>query len=110
MRDAEDEVETFHIRPFVFTSEPTTDVEPTEGSVTSTVPNPHKSAHGETVNLIDVCGAKKYRDKLWPQYYNQIHGLIFVFDASEKKRFRENEEVLETLLEHDELKGKPILM
>lgn len=95
---------------FLSPSDPTADVEPTQGSATSTIDNPNKGGKSDSVKLIDVCGSKKYRDKLWPPFYKQIHGLIYVFDASEKKRFRENEEVLETLLDHADLKGKPILM
>ena len=93
-----------------FPLDSTTDVEPTEGSATSMIANPNKGENGETVKLIDVSGGKRSREKLWPQIYKQIHGLIFVFDASEKKRFRENQEVLDDLLVHDDLNGKPILM
>lgn len=91
-------------------TDPTETVEPTIGTVTSIVDNPTRSKDTDTVKLIDVGGNKKSRDQTWPQYYNQVHGLIFVLDASNQRRFRDNKETLETLLQDDDLKGKPVLM
>jgi GTPase SAR1 family protein len=62
------------------------------------------------IKIIDVSGERKFRQKSWSQYYDQIHGLIFVIDASEKKRLSENQEILEDLLQHEKLKNKPVLM
>lgn len=64
----------------------------------------------KNIRLIDVSGESKYREKSWLQYYDQIHGLIFVMDASGKKRLVENQEILEDLLGNDKLKNKPVLM
>lgn len=64
----------------------------------------------QRIKIIDVSGERKFRQKSWSQYYNQIHGLIFVIDASEKRRLNENQETLEDLLENEKLKNKPILM
>ena len=95
-------------------SAPTKDAAPTVGSATFKVPNPTKAAGGKkkqgTVQLIDVSGQRKFRDASWPEYYGRIHGLIFVIDVSEKKPVRESREILEDLLKHEQLKGKPILM
>ena len=89
-------------------------MDPTIGSSSSTVPNPTSGAGGdknsEMIKIIDVSGEKKFREQSWPQYYNQIHGLIFVFDASERRQLKENKQVLEELLADDALKNKPVLM
>lgn len=83
-------------------------------SETSKVPYPttgkgdNKSQ--ERITIIDVSGSKKFRERSWSEYYNQIHGLIFVIDASEKRRMRENKDILEDLLSDRELQNKPILM
>ena len=53
---------------------------------------------------------KKFRQKSWTQFYDEIHGLIFVIDASKKKRWNENQETLEDLIDNEKLKNKPILM
>jgi hypothetical protein len=57
-----------------------------------------------------VSGGKKYREQSWSDYYDKIHGLIYVIDASEKKRIMENTNTLEDLLENEKLRDKPILM
>lgn len=62
------------------------------------------------IKIIDVSGDKKFRQKSWSQYYDQIHGLIYVIDASETYRLDENQETLEDLLKNEKLKNKPILM
>ncbi|CAM4789774.1 unnamed protein product [Rotaria magnacalcarata] len=97
--------------------DPTEDVQPTMGSNSKMVPFPMngKNAAGNTnknqrVRMIDVSGEKKFRQNSWPQFYDEIHGLIFVFDASEKNRLKENQETLENLLGNVKLKDKPILI
>ena len=93
---------------------PTEDVEPTIGSKTSQVPYPTSGKKDkkfqDRITLIDVSGLRSYRQRSWSNFYQQIHGLIFVLDASEKKRLTENKDTLEDLLEHPDLKDKPILM
>lgn len=78
------------------------------------VPNPITGAGGdkksETIKIIDVSGERKFREQSWSQYYNQIHGLIFVVDASERRQLKESEQVLEDLLADEALKNKPVLM
>ncbi|CAF3692529.1 unnamed protein product [Rotaria socialis] len=96
---------------------PTDDVQPTMGSNSKMVPFPineknaaDKKNKNQRVRMIDVSGEKKFRQNSWPQFYDEIHGLIFVFDASERNRLRENQETLEDLLENVKLKDKPILI
>ncbi len=93
---------------------PTKKVVPTTGSSTSKVPYPttgkDDNKSQERITIIDVSGSKTFRERSWSEYYDQIHGLIFVIDASEKRRIKENQSILEDLLENRELKDKPILM
>ena len=100
-------------------SDPTDNVTPTISSTTTTVKNSSNDQYDRTnknsnqknnIKIIDVSGKRSYRQKSWSQYYDQIHGLIYVIDASERDRFNENQETLEDLLENDKLKNKPILM
>ncbi len=92
---------------------------PTVGFNSTTVTNPlsnekndrnDKNKNQQRIKIIDVSGQKKYRQQSWSQYYDQIHGLIFVIDASESDRLSENQETLEDLLKNEKLKDKPILM
>jgi ADP-ribosylation factor-like protein 13B len=69
-----------------------------------------KNKNEQRVKIIDVSGAKKFRHNSWAQFYDQIHGLIFVIDSSEQDRLDENKETLEDLLDNEKLKNKPILM
>jgi GTPase SAR1 family protein len=69
-----------------------------------------KNKNQQRIKIIDVSGQKKYRQQSWSQYYDQIHGLIYVVDASESERLSENQETLDELLKNEKLKDKPILM
>ncbi len=64
----------------------------------------------ERIKIIDLSGERKFRERSWPEYYDQIHGFIFVIDASEKKRIMENKDTLDDLLDDHKLRNKPILM
>jgi len=81
-------------------------------SISTIVRNPlnEKNKNQQNIKIIDVSGERRFRQKSWSQYFDQIHGLIFVIDASEKERLNENQETLEDLLRNDKLKNKPILM
>ncbi|CAF4587684.1 unnamed protein product, partial [Rotaria sp. Silwood2] len=96
--------------------DPTDDVSPTMGSNSTMVTDPlngknyRSNKNQQHIRMIDVSGERKFRQYSWSQYYDEIHGLIFVIDASERDRLRENQETLEDLLENDKLKDKPILI
>ncbi|CAF1224485.1 unnamed protein product [Rotaria sordida] len=98
--------------------DPTDNVSPTMGSNSTMVTHPlngkndrnNKNKNQQRIRMIDVSGERKFRQYSWSQYYDEIHGLIFVIDASERDRFHENQETLEDLLENDKLKDKPILI
>ncbi|CAF2396261.1 unnamed protein product [Rotaria sp. Silwood2] len=89
-------------------------VVPTVNTNTSMVPYPTTTKRDEKsqerIKIIDVSGARKFREESWSDYYDEIHGLIFVIDASEKKRMRENKNTLDDLLYNDKLRNKPILI
>ncbi|CAF0745554.1 unnamed protein product [Adineta steineri] len=93
---------------------PTKNVEPTMSSDTSTVPFPGATKGNnksqERIKIIDVSGSQKFRERSWSEFYDQIHGFIFVIDASERKRIIENKHTLEDLLDNEKLKNKPILI
>lgn len=61
------------------------------------------------ITLFDLGGGKKIRD-IWKNYLAEVHGIIFVVDASTFTRMEETKEVLETLLEHPSMSGKPMLL
>ncbi|XP_034244842.1 ADP-ribosylation factor-like protein 13B [Thrips palmi] len=80
----------------------------------STVPTVGFSSYnlfykGYTVVIYDLGGGPQIRD-IWSQYYVDVHGIIYVIDASDTSRINESCSVLQRLLTHDKLKGKPLLL
>ncbi|KYN03570.1 ADP-ribosylation factor-like protein 13B [Cyphomyrmex costatus] len=66
----------------------------------------HKSY---SVKIYDLGGSSQIR-ALWPKYYNDIHGLIYVVDASDISRLAENKVVFNELITHEHISAKPILL
>jgi len=65
---------------------------------------------GFTVDIYDVGGSRTFRG-IWPKYYHEVHGYIFVVDAtSNDERMTETGQVLADILSHDTVQGKPILL
>lgn len=64
---------------------------------------------GYTVVIYDLGGGSQIRD-IWSQYYADVHGIIYVIDASDSSRINESCSVLQGLLTHEKLKGKPLLL
>ncbi|XP_026670179.1 ADP-ribosylation factor-like protein 13B isoform X2 [Ceratina calcarata] len=62
-----------------------------------------------TVKIYDIGGSSQIRS-LWPKYYNGIHGLIYVVDASDISRLTENKVVFGELISHEYISGKPLLL
>ncbi|CAK9820741.1 ADP-ribosylation factor-like protein 13B [Anthophora plagiata] len=62
-----------------------------------------------TIKIYDVGGSSQIRS-LWPKYYNGIHGLIYVVDASDISRLTENKVVFGELISHEYISGKPLLL
>lgn len=64
--------------------------------------------HGVKINVWDIGGQKAIR-KHWKNYFDQTDVLMYVIDATDKRRLEECLEELQTLLEEDELAGIPLL-
>ena len=48
---------------------------------------------------------------IWPKYYHEVHGFIFVVDStSSNQRMEETSNVFKEILSHQKVRGKPILM
>ena len=48
---------------------------------------------------------------IWPKYYHEVHGFIFVIDAtSSTERMAETSTVFKEILAHQKVRGKPVLM
>lgn len=62
--------------------------------------------HKDTpVTIFDLGGGPEFR-AIWPQYYSEVHGVIFVIDSSDFSRLDECRTVLEEVLSHDKISGK----
>jgi len=59
------------------------------------------------VQVSDMSGQQKYRD-LWEKVYNEVDGIVFVIDSSDKIRFAVAKNELDLLLDHKDVKEKPI--
>ncbi|KAM3968609.1 uncharacterized protein ACR2FA_012093 [Aphomia sociella] len=66
--------------------------------------------HKDTpVTIYDLGGGPHFR-QIWSQYYSEVHGVIFVIDSSDFSRLDECRAVLEEVLSHDKISGKPVLV
>jgi len=61
------------------------------------------------VTLFDLGGGRNIRG-IWKKYFAEVHGLIYVVDASAPGRLRECREVLDKLLQEEMVRGKPMLL
>ncbi|XP_044593110.1 ADP-ribosylation factor-like protein 13B isoform X1 [Cotesia glomerata] len=62
-----------------------------------------------SIKVYDVGGAPQIRS-IWKKYYGDIHGIIYVVDASNLSRLNENKLVFAELISHEHIAGKPILL
>jgi GTPase SAR1 family protein len=63
------------------------------------------------LRAFDLGGGARIRD-IWPRYYSETHGLVFVVDASETnaERVREARDALWDVVRHSHMLGKPVLV
>ncbi|XP_053398212.1 ADP-ribosylation factor-like protein 13B [Mercenaria mercenaria] len=61
------------------------------------------------ISLYDLGGGRKIRD-IWKNYLNEIYGVIYVVDTAAPERFQEVQEILTSLLGHEQVKEKPFLL
>mmetsp|Transcript_15626 Transcript_15626/g.30237 ORF Transcript_15626/g.30237 Transcript_15626/m.30237 type:complete len:233 (+) Transcript_15626:391-1089(+) len=47
---------------------------------------------------------------IWDKYYSEAHGLVFVLDSADTDRFEEAKAAMESLVDHPELAGVPLLV
>ncbi|KAF2352338.1 Small GTP-binding protein domain [Trinorchestia longiramus] len=64
---------------------------------------------GCEVTLFDLGGGAKLRP-VWVRYFAEVHGVIFVIDCSATDRVPECRSVLQELLAHRRISGKPVLI
>ncbi|OWJ99553.1 hypothetical protein Celaphus_00009729 [Cervus elaphus hippelaphus] len=63
----------------------------------------------QRVSVYDLKGDMQGRE-IWPNYYAQAHGLVFVLDSSDWERMQEVKVLLPNLLSDERVAGKPILL
>ncbi|XP_059534630.1 ADP-ribosylation factor-like protein 13A [Myotis daubentonii] len=61
------------------------------------------------IAIYDLNGDMKGRE-IWPDYYAQAHGIVFVLDSSDLGRMQEVKTTLSNLLSDARVAGKPILL
>lgn len=61
------------------------------------------------IAIYDLNGDMKGRE-IWPNYYAQAHGIVFVLDSSDLGRMQEVKTTLSNLLSDARVAGKPILL
>jgi len=65
----------------------------------------------EKVKLVfwDLGGQSQLRS-IWDKYYADVHAVIYVIDSSDKERFDESKDELESIIKHEKLQDVPILL
>lgn len=67
------------------------------------------SVGGLQIRMWDIGGQDKLR-ALWPHYFGQTDGVVFVVDSADRERFSIAKEELHTLMSHTDLNEKPFLI
>lgn len=62
-----------------------------------------------TIKIYDLGGGANIRG-IWPRYYAELHGAVFVIDSSDRSRMPVAREVLHQTLEHSRFANKPLLV
>jgi len=65
--------------------------------------------HGFRLTLYDLGGGARIR-AVWPSYFADVHGVVYVVDAADPTRLQESATELQQALLHPMVVGKPILM
>lgn len=68
-----------------------------------------KQYNNYQIVFYDLGGGARIRG-VWPQYFADVHGIIYVVDSSDKVRLQENQTELHNALQHPMIVGKPVLM
>ena len=62
-----------------------------------------------TIKMWDLGGQDKIR-ALWPHYYQQTHGIVFVVDSNDSDRFEQACSELHAVISHKDNVGKPLVV
>lgn len=62
-----------------------------------------------SIKMWDLGGQEQLR-ALWPHYFGQADGVVFVIDSSDQNRIETAKTELHTLMSHKELNEKPFLI
>ena len=62
-----------------------------------------------TVSFYDLGGSAKMRD-MWCNYYGDVHGMVYVVDASDEARIGESAQMFKSIMSHKRLANKPVLV
>ncbi|RLN59082.1 hypothetical protein BBJ29_004377 [Phytophthora kernoviae] len=57
----------------------------------------------------DLGGQERLR-AIWNKYYSESHGIVFVVDSANERRFEEAKQTLHAMLSNTELSGVPLLV
>jgi ADP-ribosylation factor-like protein 13B len=68
-----------------------------------------KRLHGTDVVFYDLGGGMRIRG-VWPNYFADVHGVVYVVDAADRERLKESGEELRSALAHPMIVGKPLLV
>jgi len=61
------------------------------------------------VTAYDLGGGVRIRD-VWRKYYSEVFGVVFVVDSCNNERLSETKDVLQKVIEHEKIAGKPFLI
>lgn len=67
------------------------------------------SLFGAAVTFYDLGGGSRIRG-VWPNYFADVHGVVYVVDSAEKGRLEESAHELKEALLHPMVAGKPVLV
>ncbi|KAI1714928.1 ADP-ribosylation factor family domain-containing protein [Ditylenchus destructor] len=56
----------------------------------------------------DLGGGERIRE-IWPTYYAEVYGVVYVVDSAAISRLAENKEIVDSFADRPELVGKPML-
>lgn len=61
------------------------------------------------IKMFDLGGQDKIRN-LWPHYYQQSSGIVFVVDSNDQDRFQKARDELHAVISHKDNVGKPLVV
>ena len=61
------------------------------------------------IKMFDLGGQDRIRS-LWPHYYQQSSGIVFVVDSNDTDRFQQARDELHAVISHKDNVGKPLVI